>query len=130
MENNCVAIISNSDSLREVKPVNLQSQFRNIETKTFVDSGSVCIIISKSLADAVIMNSKSSYGTKQSAIQDLKTFYNELIKTVGLINTTVKCKDWIATKANVTVAENEHRPNLGRDLFPQPGLSLTKSKQV
>ena len=40
-EDNCIAVSSVSDSISEVEPVNMHIQFENIETKTFVDSGSV-----------------------------------------------------------------------------------------
>ena len=43
MDNNCVAIISNSDILRAVEPVKMYIQLGNIETITVV-SGSVCTI--------------------------------------------------------------------------------------
>ena len=48
IDDNCVAVISDSDSLREVEPVNMQIQFENTK-KTFAELGSVCIIINKSL---------------------------------------------------------------------------------
>ena len=42
----------------------------------------------------------------------------------------MKCYDCIAPNVNVTVVEDGHRPRLGRDLIPQPRLSLTQSKQT
>ena len=57
MDDNCVAVISDSDSLREVQPVNMQILFGNVETKALVDSRSVCTIVNKSIANAVMMNS-------------------------------------------------------------------------
>ena len=122
--------ISDIDNLIEVEPVIMQSQFGSIGTKAIVDLGSVGTIINKILANPVIMNSKESYGTNPLTFQDLTTFSNELIKTVGVINTTVKCNDWIATNENVAVVEDGHRPINGRDLFPQLGLSITQSKQI
>ena len=65
----------------------------------------------------MILNSNESYWTKPSAFQDLKTFSIELIKTIGVINTTVKRNKWIATNVSVTVEEDGHKPILGRDLF-------------
>ena len=58
---NCVAIISNRDNIREVKPVNMHVHFGNIETKALVDSGYVFTIIYKSLANAVVLNCQESY---------------------------------------------------------------------
>ena len=47
-----------------------------------------------------------------------------------MINTSIKCNDWIATGADVTVVEDCHRPIIGRDLFSKLGFSLTQLKQV
>ena len=125
---NCVAIISDRNSLREVEPINMQIQLGNIEPKALVDSGSVCTIINNSLANAVITNSKENYWTKPLEFQDFKTFSNELLKTIGVINTTVNCNDWIDNNVNVIVVEDGHSSIFGRDLFSQLGLSLTQSK--
>ena len=38
-DNNCVAIISDSDNFKEVEPVNMHIRIGNTETKSFVDSG-------------------------------------------------------------------------------------------
>ena len=59
-----------------------------------------------------------------------KTFSNDLIKIIGVINNRVECNDWTAKNVKVTVVENGHRPIFGRDLFPQLRLSLTQSKQL
>ena len=63
-------------------------------------------------------------------IHDLKTFSNDIIKIVGVINTSKKCNDWIATGVDVTVVEDGHRPIIGRDLFPKLGFSVIQLKQV
>ena len=47
-----------------------------------------------------------------------------------MINTSIKCNDWIATRVDVTVVEDGHRPIIGRDLFSKLGFSLTQLKQV
>ena len=113
-DDNCVAVISDTDSLRNVEPVNMQIQFRNTETKALVDSGSACTINNKSFAKAVVMHCKESYWIQTQDLQDLKPFSNELIKTIGVINTTVKCTDCIAPNVNVTLVEDCHRSIIGR----------------
>ena len=100
----------------------------NTETKKLVDSGSACTIINKNLAYAVVSNSQKSYWVKSPDNLDLKTFSNKLIKTICVLNTSVKRNDWAADKVNVTVVEDDHRPIVGQDLFPQLGLSLTPTK--
>ena len=59
-----------------------------------------------------------------------QTLSIDLIKTIGVINTSVKCNDWPAEDINVTVVEDGHRPNIGRDSFQQIGLSLMQTKQL
>ena len=88
-----VAVISDRDSLREKGPTNMHIQFRNTESKALEDSGSVCFIISERLANAVVMNSNESYWTQPPAFQDLNTFSNEKITTIGIVSTTVKFND-------------------------------------
>ena len=63
-------------------------------------------------------------------MHEFTIFFNGLIKAIGVIKTSFKCNDWVATGVNVTVVEDGHRPIIGRDLFPQLRLSLTQTKQV
>ena len=120
----------NSKNAREVEPVNFDICVGNTKTKALVDSGSVCTIVNKSLADTVVSGCKESYWVQSPEIHDLKTFSNDIIKIAGVINTSIQCNDWIATGVDVTVVEDGHRPIIGRDLFPKLGLSLTQLKQV
>ena len=98
----------------------------NTKTKALVDLGSVCTIINKSLANTVVSECKEIYWVQPPEIHDLKTFSNDIIKIVAVINTSIKCKDWIATGVDVTVVEYGHRPIIGRDLFSKLGFSLTQ----
>ena len=111
----------------------MHNYFGNTEKNFFSTFGSVCTIINKILTIAVVLNSKKSYWVQSPDFHDLKIFSNELIKTIGEINTMVKCNDWASKNANVRVVrvvENDHRPIIGRILFAQFGFSLTQSKQV
>ena len=58
-DDNCVATISINNNTREVEPVKLKICIGN--TKALVDSGSVCTIINKSLATAVVSDCKESF---------------------------------------------------------------------
>ena len=100
-------------NLREVEPVNLNSCIRNTNTKALVDSGSVCNINNKSIATAVEWDCKESFWLHSPKIRVFKTFSNDLIKTIGVIKTSIKCNDWVATGVNVTVVEDSHRPIIG-----------------
>ena len=113
-----------------MEAVNLDICVGNTKTKALVDSGSVCTILNKSLADTVVSECNESYWVQSPEIHDLKIFSNNIIRIVGVINTSIKCNDWIATGVDVTVVEDGHRPIIGRDLFPKLGFSLTQLKQV
>ena len=95
-----------------------------------MDSGSVCTIVNKSLADTVVSDCNESYWVESPEIHDLKTFSNDIIKIVGVFSTSIKCNDWIATGIDVTVVEDGHQPIIGPDLFPKLGLSVIQLKQV
>ena len=112
-----------------MEPVNLDICVGNTKTKAWVDSGSVCTIVNKSLADRVVSECNESYWVQSPEIHD-KTFSNDIIKIVGVINTSIKCNDWIATGVDVTVVEDGHRPIIGRDIFAELGFSFTQLKQV
>ena len=119
----------NSDPL-EAKPVNLDICVGKTTTKALVASGSVCTIINKSLANAVVSACKESYWVQSPEIHDLKTFSNDIIKIFGVINASIKCNDCIATGVDVTVVEDGPRPIIERDLFSKLDFSLTQLKQV
>ena len=127
-DDNCVAAISIQNNVREVEPVNLEICVGNTKTKALVDSGSVCTIVNKSLADTVVSECNESYWVQSPKIHDLKNFSNDIIKIVGVIKTSIECNDWIATGVDVTVVEDGHRPIIGRDLFPKLDFSLTQLK--
>ena len=125
-----MATISIKSDTREVEPVYLDICVGNTTTKALVDSGSVCTIINKSLANAVVSACKESYWVQSPEIHDLKTFSNYIIKISDVIDTSIKCNDWIATGVDVTVVEDGYQPIIGRDLFSKLGFSLTQLKQV
>ena len=60
-DDNCVAIISNNDNIREVETLNANICIGNTNTKALVDSGTVCTIINKNLANAVVSDFQESF---------------------------------------------------------------------
>ena len=113
----CVATISTNDNIREVEPVNVNICIGNTNTKALVNSGSVCTIINRSLTKAVVSDFQESFWLQSPKMHELKTFSNDLIKAIGVIKTSVKCNNWVATDVNVTVVEDSRRPKIGRDIF-------------
>ena len=76
-----------------MEPVNLNICIENTSAKALVDSGSVCTIINKSLPTAVVSDRNESFWVQSAEMHELKTFSNDLIKTIGVIKTSVKCND-------------------------------------
>ena len=58
---NSMAVISDSDNIREVEPVNMHIHNGKIETTALVDLGSVCDIINRSLGNAVELKSQEIF---------------------------------------------------------------------
>ena len=81
-DDNCVATISTNDNIREVEPVNVNICIGNTNTKALVDSGSVCTIINDSLVNAEVSDCQESFWVQSPEMHELKTFSNDLIKTV------------------------------------------------
>ena len=78
----------------------------------------------------MVSECKESYWVQSQEIHDLKNFSNDIIKIIGVINTLIKCIEWIATGIDLTVVEDGHRPIIGQDLFSNEIFSLTQLKQV
>ena len=57
---NCTATISINNDTREVEPLKIDICIGNTKTKALLDSGSVCTIINKSLANTVVSECKGS----------------------------------------------------------------------
>ena len=123
-DDNCIATISIENYSREVEPVNLDICVGNTKTKALVDSGGVCTIINKSLAKTVVSECKGSYWVQSPEMNDLKTFSNDIIKIVGVINRSIQFNDWIATGVDVTVVEDGHRAIIGRSILKARLLSF------
>ena len=57
----------------------------------------------------------------------LKTFCNELIQTLGTLQTSSRSNNWYANPTEIQVVPDGHRSLLGIELFPALGLSIEQS---
>ena len=89
-EDNCVASVSSADFTTSVETVNLPVVFGNTATNVLVDSGSVCTIINESLADSSISQDPNSKWIREANPKQLKTFSNEPIQTLGILQTSIQ----------------------------------------
>ena len=126
-EDNCVASVSSADSTTPIEAINPPVVFGNTATNVLVDSGSVCTIINKTLANSIISQDSDSKWIREAAPKQLKTFSNELIQTLGILQTSIRSNNWYANPIEIQVVTDGHRSLLGRDFFPARGLSIQQS---
>ena len=126
-EDNCVAVVSSTDSTTSVDAINLPVIFGNTSANVLLDSGSVCTIVSESLATSIVSQDPNSKWIREANPKQLKTFSNEPIHTLGTLQTSIQSNNWYANPIEIQVVTDGRRPLLGRDLFPVLGLSIQQS---
>ena len=57
---------------------------------------------------------------------ELKSFSNNIVKTLGMLKTPVRCNDWKNQKTKITVVVDNFRPIPGADLFDQLGITISQ----
>ena len=119
-----VAAVSSTEFTTSVEVINLPVTFGNTATNVLVDSGSVCTIINESLAASIVSQDSISKWIREANPKQLKTFSNEPIHTLGILQTSIQSNNWYANPIEIQVVTDGHRPLLGRDLFPALGLSI------
>ena len=126
-EDNCVASASSADSTTSIEAVNLPVVLGNTATNVLVDSGSVCRIINETLANFIISQDSNSKRIREAIFKQIKTFSNELIQALEILQTSNQSNNWYANSIEIQVVTDGHRSLLGRDLFPALGLSIQQS---
>ena len=126
-EDNCVASVSSADSTTLIEAINLPVVFGNTATNVLMDSGSVCTIINETLANSIISQDSNSKWIRKAAPKQLKSFSNELIQMLGILQTSIRSNNWYANPIEIQVVTDGHRSLLGRDLFPVLGLPIQQS---
>ena len=101
--------------------------FGNTAKNVLVDSASVCTLINESLTDSIISQDTNSKWIREANPKQLKTFPNEPIQTLGILQTSIQNNNWYANPIEIQVLTDGHRSLLGRDLFPALGLSIQQS---
>ena len=125
LDDNYVATVENVNS-PQAAPKNMMITIGNTDCDLLLDSGSGCTIINMSLSAKEIMyNCPQSQGLEKKTIRT-KVFSNDIVKTLGILKTPVRCNDWKIQKAEITVVADGFRPILGRDLFDQLGIIISQ----
>ena len=122
-----VAAIS-CDSANQLEPLNAKIQLGKIQANIMIDSGSVVILITKTLANRILRTTPSAkwITTKQNRV--LKTSSNESIKVLGQLATMVIYNNRTCKEAHLTVVEDGHKIIIGRDLFTSLGLAIVQQQ--
>ena len=92
-----------------------------------IDSGNVCSILNKSLATKIINNSSLARWLTTAPSKSLKTFWNESIPVIGMMQTPIKCKSWRIEDSLFPVVKDVVKPLICRDLFDVLGISVIKT---
>ena len=92
-----------------------------------IESGSVCSILNESLATEVISNSTLAQWLTKTPPQELKTFANEPIPVMGIMQAPAESKGSRIEDAEFVVLRDGLKPLIGRDLFADLGISITQT---
>ena len=124
VDNMVASIASNSI---QIEPKNTTLQIENTQVGLLVDSGSVCSILNESLALEIVDNSTLAHWMMLAPTQELKTFANEPINVMGMIQAPIASNGWRIKDAEFVVVKGGLKPLLGRDLFDALGISVTQT---
>ena len=122
-DDNMVASIA-SNSI-QIEPKNTTLQIGKTQVGLLIDSGSVCSILTESLAAEIVDNSPLRRCLMTTPHQELKTFANEPINVMGMIQAPIASKGWRIEDAEFVVVRDGLKPLIGRDLFDALGISVT-----
>ena len=124
-DDNMVAIIA-SNSI-QIEPKNTTLQIGNTQVGLLIDSGSVCSILTESLAAEIVDNSPLARWLMTTSPQELKTFASEPINVMGMIQAPIASNGWRIEDAEFVVVGDGLKPLIGRDLFDALGISVTQT---
>ena len=85
----------------------------------------MCSFFNESLATEVVNNSTLARWLTTHA-QELKTFANEPIPVIGMMQAPIESNGWRIEDAKFVVAKDGLKPLIGRDLFEILGISITQ----
>ena len=83
-------------------------------------------ILNESLATEVIYNSTIARWLTTAPAQEHKTFANEPIPVIGMMQAAIESNGWQIDDAEFVVVRDGSKPLIGRDLFEVLGNSITQ----
>ena len=114
-DDNMVASIASTTVQIETK--NTIIQIGNTQIGLLIDSGNVRSILNESLATEVLNNCTLARWLTTASAQELKTFANDPIPVIGMMQTPVERNGWRIEDVDFVVIRGGLKPLIGRDLF-------------
>ena len=111
----------------QIETKNTTLQIGNTKVGLLIDSGSVCSILNEYLATEVVKNSTLARWLTTAPAQELKTFANEPILVVGMMQAPIESNGWRNEDAKFAVVKDGLKPLIGRGLFEVLGISITQT---
>ena len=102
-------------------------QIGNIKVGLLIDSESVCSISNESLAAEVINNSNLAQLLTTVAPKELRTFANEPIPVIGMMQTPGESNSCRIEHAEFVEVRDGLKPLICRDVFEAIGISITQT---
>ena len=87
----------------------------------------MCSFLNESLATEVINNSFLARWLRTAPAHELKTFDNEPMPVIGMMQAPIESNGWRIEEAEFVVVKDGLRPLIGRDLFDELGISITQT---
>ena len=112
----------------QIEPKKTTLQIGNTKVGLLIDSGSVfSSILKESLPAEVVNNSTLARWLTTAPAQEFKTFANEPIPVIGMMQAPIESNGWRIEVAEFVVVKDGLKPLICRDLFEVRGISITQT---
>ena len=111
----------------QIEPKYTTLQIGNTKIGLLIDSGSVCSILNESLAKELINISILAQWLTTAPAQELKTFANEPIPVIGMMQAPIESNGWRIEDAEFVLVEDGLKRLICRNLFEVLGISITQT---
>ena len=87
----------------------------------------MCSVLNESLSTEVVNNSTLGRWLTTAPAEEVKTFANEPIPVIGMMQAPIESNGWQIRDAKIAVVRDGLKPLFGRDLFEVLGVSITQT---
>ena len=120
-----VTVIEND--IEKIEPLKMPIKIGKSLTSLLVDSGSACSIFNRSLTLQVVKRNPNTIWIHEKVSPHIRTFSIEPIHIEEKIKSPVTSSGWTSNSATFNVVANSLKSLIGRNLFDELGLAVTKS---